>query len=173
MFDTIKIYPNQYKNLLMLLACFSFCAIGIYLILLETKNLLDILIGIIGMVFFGLCAMVFITKLVQNAPMIEINPQGIMDKSTIWAIGLIKWQDIDFIKIKSFKNQSFIAVYLIDEKPYLRRMSFWQKCNALINKKMGFSIISLNTVGTNYSSEQLFSEIEMRLNYFHAAYDLS
>src|SRR5690606_34530155 len=100
----IKIPISNKKMILLVLGALAFVLIGIWFVIepeslsTSTRNrnpYFTQVIGIVSIIFFGLCLLIMIIQLLDKTfKGVIINDKGIYENSSILNIGLIKWEDI-------------------------------------------------------------------------------
>src|SRR3982751_3143564 len=99
---------SKSKITIAVLGCCAFVSIGIWLLFVdETKIRSDKSfnlflndpmyvrgLGILAIVFFGLCAILFIKKLFDKKPGLVFSNSGIVDNASSVSAGLIPWSEI-------------------------------------------------------------------------------
>lgn len=114
-------------------------------------------VGIAGVVFFGLCLVFIARKLFDNKPGLIIDLNGITDNSNAIGIGLIEWKDITAIKTTQIVSTQFLTIHINKPEKYIERAkSLLLKKVMLANLKMYGSPISI----TSNSLKITFNELE-------------
>lgn len=123
----IKIPISNKKMIFLILGALAFVLIGIWFVTnpeslsTRTRNrnpYLTQIVGIVSMVFFGLCFIFMIIKLLDKKfKGIIINEKGIDDNSSGISVGLVEWKDIKgFRAIEIQKNKSLMIITKNPEK---------------------------------------------------------
>ena len=117
--------------------------------LISIKNFesLDFLIGLVGILFFGLCFLFYFKKVFDRKYGLIINDNGIIDNSNGTSIGLIEWKDI--ISVEVIQTKVFIynlGISVLSPKMLLIRTNNPQK---YIKKSK--NIISRTAMKENFS----------------------
>ena len=73
-------------------------------------------IGIIGILFFGLGGIAMIFSFLKSSPALIINEKGITNHSQAGSAYLIEWDNIQLIKIITVSGKKLIAIELIDDQ---------------------------------------------------------
>lgn len=165
MSDKIEISLSKRKTIITLIGSLVFVVFG-YLGAIHPENFVSPIfknpeviriIGITGVVFFGLCLVFIARKLIDNKPGLIIDLNGITDNSNAIGIGLIEWKDITAIKTTQVVSTQFLILHTNNPKKYIERAkSLLLKKAMLANHKMYGSPISI----TSNSLEITFSELE-------------
>lgn len=116
-------YPSKAKLFSLLLLNVVMVAACVFCITLS--ELMAKVVGVIGVVFFGLGFVMIPKAMFQTAtPKIVMDEQGI--QAGAW--GAIEWEDIVSFRIDSIRNTKFISVFVKDKQKYLDRMSPLIEC---------------------------------------------
>ena len=76
-------------------------------------------VGLAGMVFFGLCAVVGVRKLFDARPGLKLGARGIVDNSSGVAAGFIPWTDILGSHVYAVMNQRMLVITLRNPEKYI------------------------------------------------------
>lgn len=103
-------------------------------------------IGLIGLLFFGLCELYIIKQLFVGKKLVVVTPEGFYDFSSATSTKdqMIPWNQVARIENKSILNQSFVSVYLKEPEQFLANVSTLQRKAIAANVKMGFGEININ-----------------------------
>lgn len=164
--DKLVIKQNANGNTLYIVGALIFVLIGLWILLMEDEifissilNFIIRLAALVGVIFFGYCMLFYIKRNQENKDLIIVDKNGITDNSTAISVGFIPWEDIDNIYINSMLNNKFILVKLKNEEKYLNKVSFAKQKLMLVNKKMGYEIISITLNSTGIQPEKFLQEI--------------
>ncbi len=152
----IKLYNSIGKNLLYLLGCSIFVAIGIWMVL-SSDETFKFVIGIVSILFFGIGVVVIPFRLFDRSPRVIINDEGIFDRTL--DIGTIKWRDIKDAYLQSVHGTEFISLDLEDNNKYLQRTSKTKVKIASYNEFFGFETINVNLGGMNRPGKEVLEII--------------
>jgi hypothetical protein len=157
----IVIKTSVWKAILILFISAAFVAGGIFTILRSNDLFLNI-IGIIGIVFFGVGFFVLLYHVSDRRPRIIIDEKGITDRTL--GIGRIDWEDIESVDLASVSSTKFVVLYLKDTGKYLKRLSNTSRKITKINKMLGFGALNLNLSLIDMKPQSFFNLIESRIN---------
>jgi len=119
------------------------------------------IIGIIAVVFFGICGIFAFKKLLDKKEGLIINKSGITDNSSGISVGLVKWNDIIGRGIAQVHSQKFIMIEVSNPEHYinLKKNRIGKMAMKANYDKFGSPIsISANSLKTNF--EELREIIE-------------
>ena len=94
----MRIYQNRQYLYLYLLGSLFFVSAGIFILPIN------ILIGLSGIIFFGICGIFFIISIIKPKLLLEISEDGFYTNT--W--GYIEWNNIEKISISNIESQKFI-----------------------------------------------------------------
>jgi hypothetical protein len=154
--ETVEIPLSKKKILLLLLGSLLFVFIGIefirntaaYVSWRASKESIFIF-DILGVLFFGICAIIATKKLLSRQIGLVIDKNGFIDKSSAASLGEVLWKDVEAITSYSIVNQKFIGVELKHPEKYINtQTSLFKRKLMLLNYRMtGMpSHISANTL---------------------------
>jgi len=87
---------NKLKDLVFLLISLVFVTIGCSVL---EKSLI---MGWLGILFFGLSASVFLIQLITNVSYLKLNEEG-FEERTLLKTKIFKWKDVSKFEIRSFR----------------------------------------------------------------------
>lgn len=120
--DRIEIPKSKFKAILLFIGCVIFVAICVWLLISPDMSFLKKLVGIIGILFFGLGFIVFPKMIFGNQTGIVIDECGVTDHITKPEVGTIEWCDITYIEIIHIAHNKMLAIYVKNPDKYLSRV---------------------------------------------------
>jgi hypothetical protein len=123
-------------------------------------GLLPRAVGWFGVVFFGLGFIMIPVKLVTSGPQVMINDEGIEARRL--GVGLIPWQDIDSLSLASVNRTRFLNIWVTDPEKYISILPKWKRAVALIQQKMGFSVLTLTFSGLSPGIDEVWTYLKDR-----------
>lgn len=135
----------------MVVGSLAFVAIGVWLITeadhltgWKTRNpIFTRGIGLVSVLFFGLCATYIGQKLLDNKPGLIIDEFGLTDNSSGVSAGQILWSDIKSISVTEIHRQKLIMLKVKNPQSYI------DKQTSRLKRKM--MQMNLNMYGTPLS----------------------
>lgn len=125
-------------------------------VIFRSKYLI-FLIGISGIIFSILYLYPLIRKLFKLKIGLEINENGIINNTEYLNLGIIKWSDVNNIRVKEFGKGRYLLLDLKNEDDYLNRLnSIVFKFYAKFNKVQYGTIVHI----THSTLECTFEELE-------------
>lgn len=93
----------------------------LYLGIVEKDLLFDIMGGL-GVLFFGVCTLVQLVRVIRRKPLFVIKENGVEDTSTATSVGFISYDDIREIVIGKTLGKESIGIYLTDMDTFLEKL---------------------------------------------------
>ena len=166
------IYRPSKKKLLSSVAISSlFIVLGIFIILRSDifaathfANRLGIfglpisiqIIGILGIVIMSLMLIGTINLFFQNY-IIKINEKGLINNTNFTNVGLILWNDIQYLRLNKKKHNSTIYINVKNKKKYYDRIKNpIIKLNAYTYNKVYKTSFVIETANLTISEDELF-----------------
>lgn len=161
--DETIIELSKRKIVLLLLGAFAFVAAGIWMLTLDDASIQsrrgvnDPLyvhgLGLVAIVFFGLCGLYALKKLFDKKPALVFNNSGIVDNVSSVSAGFIPWSEVVGAQIYEIQKQKLLIIKVRDPQAYIARGSLLkQKLNKANYKMVGSPIsISANTLAIKFS----------------------
>lgn len=158
--NTIEIKSSKTKLVLLLSGSLIFIILGVFLVVNPHKFASFIfrsvtfirMVGIVAILFFGLCLIILIKSLLAKKFNLIINDKGIIDNSSYVSVGVIFWSDINSIKRVDVMSTKFLLINVKDPNKYLNKESgIKRKILERTFKTYGTPIsISSNTLSYNF-----------------------
>lgn len=118
-------------------------------------------VGLTNVVFFGGCALIYLSQLRDQRPRIEITEQGIEDRSL--KFGVIEWADIRGVALRRQQGATFIGLDLRNADKYTSRLSPLLRRMVALNASLGFPPLSLDLTGTAADPEHVEQLLQAEL----------
>lgn len=127
--ERIEIPLSKSKLFGLLAGSIGFIAIGIWLVYthsdrfnnLTSEQTIMIALGILSVLFFGLCAYYLLKKLRDQRPGLIIDDHGLTDNTSGVSAGPIPWEDIEAIKVIEISRQKLIMIIVTHPEHYIER----------------------------------------------------
>jgi hypothetical protein len=161
--ENIEIPLSKNKIILLSLGALIFVILGFWLAI-DPENFkvsvfryrspeLIRVVGIISIVFFGVCSFFIFKKVFDKKFGLIIDKNGITDNSNATSIGLVKWTDIIGIRVLEVVNQKFIMIDVSNPEYYidLKKNRIGKMAMKANYKKYGSPIsITANSLKANF-----------------------
>jgi len=175
MTDPIEIPLSKKKLLLMLAGSVGFILIGFWFVFDPPRisnpyfgdPTLLLLLGIVSILFFGICAVYIARKLPENKAGLIIDSSGLIDNSSGVSAGRILWSDIQDISVIEIHRQKLIMLQVKNPQDYIDRQK------SRFKRKM--MQMNFNMYGTPLSitSNSLKIEFNELINILHDQFQVN
>ena len=155
--DATVIYPSRGKLLLLSAGGVAFVALGFFMI--PSPDMEVRLAGIAGVVFFGLCAIYAVFRLLRPSPALIIHSSGILDNASGLSAGFLRWEEISGIYVASIRNQRFLAITVKDVDAFLGRQSGLKAKMMKANIRLAGAPVNIPANTLPISLEELIQKI--------------
>jgi hypothetical protein len=118
-------------------------------------------VGWLGAAFFALGFPATGKMLLTAGPVLRLTAEGFEDRRN--PFGVIPWSAIKGAWIGQVYGQPLVSLELFDPDPFLAKLSPMKRSVALSNKAMGFSPVTLSTVGLAISANDLVEAVNRRV----------
>jgi len=164
--EQIEILLSKKKIVLLLFGAIVFVVLGVFFVFYPTEIAsstspryrspeLVFIVGLVSILFFGLCAIIAFRKLFDKKAGLIINREGIIDNSSGVSVGLVLWSDIEEIKICNVMSQKFLMFIVRNPQDYIEKNTnqLKRKAAKMNYKTYGSPIsISTNSLQTNFNN---------------------
>ena len=113
-----------------------------------------VVIGWIGVVFFGLGVLAALRMALQRGPRLTIDERGVTDH----ALGdepVVRWPEVRDVALVHVQRQPMLGLDLVDEERYLARLSTWRRRAAQSNRAFGFATCTISLAGLDAEPEAI------------------
>ena len=155
----LVIHTPKKRLVLMLLVSVALVAICIWMLTLPAGaiGVKGTLAAYVGILLFGLVGFFFLSRLLSPKPAVVIDGSGLLDNASAVNAGLIPWAEIKDVRVSSFRNQRFLAIYVNDPEKYLSRANPIKRAVMRANQSMVGTAITIPLSALSVSSEELLS----------------
>jgi hypothetical protein len=119
-----------------------------------------LIVGPIGVVFFGGGAVFYAARLVRRAPELTVTDEGFVHRT--W--GRIEWSQVEAVIFRNIKVrghvQPYIEAVLFDPDPVIARRPRTVRILAATNGKVGFAPVSISTTALAASTEEVLNAMK-------------
>ena len=161
---------SKVKTVLMVLGSLGFVALGVWFLTLDAEAITEarrfnspILIygiGVVAIVFFGICGVFAVRKLFDSSPGLILNPQGLTDNSSGISVGFVPWSEVSHVEEHTIQKQKLISVIVDNPQKYMSAGNLLQRKARQANLKMCGTPISLSSKTLKIKHGELQSAIE-------------
>ena len=167
----IRIPLSKAKITLLFLGALAFVCLGLFMFTesLDSNNLAKsefalILVSLLCIVFFGMCAVFAGWKLFGRKYGLEINEQGIIDNSGATSIGLIEWEDIKRMSVLEMSGTKLIMIFTHKPEKYIDKATNALSKHIMKANFKGYgSPLSITTNSLKIGSDELLKILLIEL----------
>ena len=151
------LYPSRQK-LLLFIGALLFVVAGIFLFP-SSGEPWKAGFAILAIVFFGLCALAFIFRLVKPSPLLQVSNEGFYHRS-FFGNYLIAWEEIAFIFLSKARLSSSLNIYLSETglETFATRSPWWGRLCRLF----GNLVVTISFVTSPVPAQEVFETIQER-----------
>lgn len=161
---------SKAKGLALLTGCLVLVGMGMALaastqigsvgIFKFTNVALVVAIGLVGVVFFGLCAVVAIIKLLDHTPGLTLSCEGLTDNASGVSAGFVPWTEITAIQEYKIQGQKFVSILVENPEKYVNRGNALKRLANRANLKLSGTPINITANTLKISHQNLLAIIE-------------
>ena len=164
--ETVRIYHSTWRMLLLAIVSLAM-AVGGYLMAIHSPKGFDIIVGWIGVVFFGVCGIYVLYGMLKERltgkPFLTITDEAVIMEGMKHAV--IRFADVESFNVVKMEKQEFVAVHY---KPgvELKKMDEANGLDRSI-RKMNLQLVNaqenISTTGTDMKAQELCDLLNERL----------
>ena len=109
-------------------------AVSAALVATQPYGTLGLVVGIIGLVFFGPATLILAYRAIRRTPALILGPDGFTDRSTITCAGFVPWREVHKIEEQAFRARVFVTVTVKDPAAFRRRLPVWRRPLSWMNR---------------------------------------
>ncbi len=167
--ERVEIKLSKTKSVLSFLGCTAFVVVSTWLIIYgDQYQRLNVwiprIIGLIGLIFFGVCGVYIFIKLFDNKPGLVVDSKGILDNSSAASGQLIKWDTIKGVRKKYVFGTGFILIDIENPQKFIDEVA--NKVTKRLmwgNYKTTGTPTSISSVSLTCRVDELYKLIDDRL----------
>lgn len=169
----VEIPLSKRKLILMLIGSIGFVAAGLWFVINPPNSsspffgnpTVIFVIGLVSILFFGLCAVYLARKLPDNKPGLIIDNIGLTDNSSGVSAGQILWSDIENITVFEMNRQKLVMLQVKNPQDYIDKQTNGFKRKMMqLNLKMYGTPLSITSNSLKIKFEELVKILNDRLN---------
>jgi len=159
---------SKIKVALLTLGAILFVALGVWLLIegievFEGSYRFDpimIVVAVITIFFFSLCAVFGFKKFFDNSPGLILNHEGFIDNSSGVSAGRVPWSEVVEIGQYKIQSQKFITIYVINAEKYVNRGNALKRMANRGNLKLSGTPINISSNSLKISFDELVETFE-------------
>lgn len=117
-------------------------------------------VGWIGVSFFGLGFIALPVMFLRAGPQVVVNDQGIEDRRL--KVGIIRWEDIRSLSIRSVSSAKFLCVDVADPGRYLSRLPRRSRWLVPVSEALGFPALTISFSGLSPGLKEVWAHLQAR-----------
>lgn len=135
-----------------------------------SDSILVLVIGLIGLIFFGSCFGFITLRLLKPKAILIVNQNGIYEHTSGISMGMIRWHEISKIYATNAAGQSYVGIELNRQDQMIEALPKMKQNLIRANLKLGYPpvLITLNSADLKMGSVE-FSEV---LNHYKEKYSI-
>jgi hypothetical protein len=137
-----------------------FVAIGIFM--MFTEDVVALLFGLAGILFFGSILAFSVRKLFDRKPGLIVTSGYIEDNASGVAAGMIPWSEIRGISIATVQAQQFLTIHVTDPEKYVERGGVLKRMMNRVNLKHFGSPVHIPATTLDIDFDDLATLVEYR-----------
>ena len=154
----MECYPSKVKLLgLLALTCVM---VGVSYFCTTLSGLLPQVVGWIGVGFFGLGFIALPIMFFRTGPQVLITDEGIEDRRL--KIGVIRWEAIRSLSLRSVESTKFLCVELFDPERYLSRLPRWTRPLRVVTEALGIPSLTIGFSGLSPGVKEVWAYLQSR-----------
>ncbi len=158
-------YANRGKLALLLLGGVAL-SLGSVWILLDppvAPSLKARIAAWIGAPVAALVSLYSLQRLLRHEPSVVIDDEGLHDRASIVAGGLIRWREIAGVTVFAVRKRTMVGIVLKDNDKFLAQFGPLRKLLYKVNLAMGFPLVAIPELTISAKAESLASMISDRV----------
>ena len=164
--EEIKIYHSIWRMMLLILACILFVLGGIFILHMH-RNVFELVVGWVGILFFGCCSILYLYSLLKerlfDQPHLTISDESLTYRryKTIH----VRFADVESFEVRKLGDNEFIAInYRPDvERQKMQDASIIELGMRSLNKRLIDAQESISVVGISIKADELCRLLNERL----------
>jgi hypothetical protein len=100
--------------------------------------------------------------LARSEPIVRVSPTGLIDESSLSAVGLVPWVEVAALVPWHISFQAFLGILLKDPEAFAARLGPWRRLVLRMNLRLGFPPILIAQVVLPVSTAELAHQIHGR-----------
>lgn len=138
----------------------------------KYKHILYGFIGVVGILFFGICTMYSFARTIKPRALLTITVEGIEDSSTASCTGFIPFREIESFEIVNIFGQRMIGVNPKDVERFINQLPQIRQKAARSNLKMKMPPVAIRVdTARDMSIEDIFTLLQKRLSDYSSLYN--
>ncbi len=123
--ELISIWERRNKVVRQILFGALMLLISVYIVIggLRNGEIVYTVVGMLGVLLFSASFIFVLRGLFVRRPLMTLSDDGINDTSTMYSVGLVRWEEIESVTLVRRFRQTFVDIAVRDEDTIVRRQS--------------------------------------------------
>jgi len=161
--DELIVPTSRGKLVAAALGSIAFVAVGGWLLRRAPQDGIEAaLAGLAAAVFFCVCGIYALWRLIRPRPALVISRQGIVDNASALSVGLLRWDEIAELYEYRYKNQVMLGIVPRNLDTLLMKQPAWKRRLLRANLWLGTAPVNIPQVILPMKVSELLREIETR-----------
>jgi hypothetical protein len=164
MIEDFVAYPSRWRTALYSLGSLGLAVTGLWMVgafgdppTARYPPIVVTLVGVLSVIFFGACAVLWANRLFVTAEQLRIGREGV--RWTSWSDSTIPWSEISKITTWKYKSQKLIILHLYNPSLFPGRGTV--AMFAGVNRKLTGGDVALALTGTDRSVEDALAAVRV------------
>jgi hypothetical protein len=154
---SVTVYPRRGMQVLVAVGSAAFVAGSIWLLTFDKPR--AVVAGVLGIVVFGLFAVLAVRLVLRHGPALVIDTKGITDRSSAAAAGFVPWHQVTGLSIWEHRGQRIVCVAVMDPALVLAQAGGLVRLAMRVNIRLTGTPVTIATTALPFTPEQLIKEI--------------
>jgi hypothetical protein len=112
-------------------------------------------VGVSSILFFGLCSVYGIVKMLDTRPGLIIDSQGIVDNSSAISAGRVFWREMIAVRVAEISGQRFVVIDVVDPMRFDAGANFLHRMLNAANRNYTGSPINISSNSLQVTFDEL------------------
>lgn len=164
--EEVKIYQSPWRLLLLTFASIAMTALSVFMIHFH-RNLFEWVAGWIGILFFGLCSLIYLFSMfkewLMHRPFLTIKDDCLIRQTPRKMV--VNFADVESFSVGKVQDTAFIAIHYKPnvERQKMENASIFGCLFRTLNKQLINAQDSITTAGLSMEAEDLCNLLNERL----------
>lgn len=160
----LAIHADRARLALLLALSIAFAGLGAALVSLgwPERELVLLIAGALGLLFFGACALWIAARLLRQRPLLVLTREGLHDQASAIGVGLLRWSEIEGVRSYDFRGQRMLGIQPRDLEAVLARASPAKALAMRANLALGCAPINIPAVALPGGCDELAELLRTR-----------
>src|SRR5699024_509343 len=145
---------------------FTVCLVLLTLGFVEEAKILILfqIVGAIGLLFFVTLLIFLFISFITRKPALIISEEGLNDKTPLYGLGFVKWDDIENMTIGNKHTVEFLSIYFHDPHLVKNNANPIKRLLLVLNERLTSTTTHIDVSRLNISEPELIEHINRYSN---------